>query len=363
MYHSVMKDIFAISKKYPYIRGHDFQLPHQGVNGMASKMVFKTLGNSDITVSSIGLGCMGLSEFYGKPVSQETADSLIRHALDCGVNFFDTADMYGSGHNEQLLSHALKGRREEAVLATKFGIVRDSGEYARTVCGKPEYVRQACEESLQRLGTEYIDLYYVHRIDVETPIEDTVGEMSRLVEEGKIRAIGLSEASPETLRRAHAVHPVSALQSEYSMFTRDPEENILAMTRELGVSFVAYSPICRGLLGLLKPVKNEDDFRQMLPRFQGEAYEANRQIALKLDELAQSKGCSLAQLSIAWVMAQSDNVIPIPGTTKVRNLTSNIDTIDVSLSESDMAAIDEILAVTNVQGDRYTNEGMKGVSV
>lgn len=330
---------------------------------MTSTMTFKNLGNSDIQVSSLGLGCMGLSEFYGESASQETADRLIAHALDNGVNFFDTADMYGSGHNEQLIAHALRGRREEAVIATKFGIVREKGEYARTVSGKPEYVRKACLESLRRLKTDYIDLYYIHRIDVDTPIEDTVGEMSRLVEEGKIRAIGLSEASPETLRRAHAVHPVSALQSEYSMFTRDPEQDVLGVTQELGVSFVAYSPICRGLLGLLKPTAEKDDFRQMLPRFQGDAYEKNREVAMKLNDIALSKGCSLAQLSIAWVMAQSENVIPIPGTTKVKNLASNLGAVNVSLSESEMQKIENVLAVHTVEGARYTEEGMKGVKV
>lgn len=330
---------------------------------MTINMTSKKLGNSNIAVSNIGLGCMGLSEFYGKPVLPQTADNLIGHALDHGVNFFDTADMYGSGHNEQLLAHALKGRREQAVIATKFGIVRNAGEYSRTVCGKPEYVREACHKSLRRLGTSYIDLYYIHRIDTETPIEDTVGEMSRLVEEGKIRAIGLSEASSETLRKAHSVHPVSALQSEYSMFTRDPEQNVLNVTKELGVSFVAYSPICRGLLGLLKLTNEKDDFRQKLPRFQGDAYEKNRTIAMKLDKIAQSKGCNLAQLSISWVMAQSENVIPIPGTTKIQNLTSNLGAMNVLLNKKDMLAIENILTAQDIQGDRYTEEGMTGVSV
>lgn len=330
---------------------------------MTSTMTFKNLGNSGIQVSSLGLGCMGLSEFYGESASQETADSLIAHALDNGVNFFDTADMYGSGHNEQLLAHALRGRRDKAVIATKFGIVREKGEYARTVSGKPEYVRKACLDSLRRLKTDYIDLYYIHRIDVNTPIEDTVGEMSRLVEEGKVRAIGLSEASVATLRRAHAVHPVSALQSEYSMFTRDPEQDVLGVTQEIGTSFVAYSPICRGLLGLLKPTAEKGDFRQMLPRFQGDAYEKNRNVAMKLNGIALSKGCSLAQLSIAWVMAQSENVIPIPGTTKVKNLASNLGAVNVSFSEVEMKEIEKVLAAHTVVGARYTEEGMKGVRV
>ncbi|XPV75117.1 MAG: aldo/keto reductase [Desulfovibrio sp.] len=329
---------------------------------MTSEMVFKTLGNSDIRISGIGLGCMGLSEFYGEPVTQSAADKLVHHALDSGVNFFDTADTYGLGHNEELLAHALKGRRDEAIIATKFGIVREEGAYSRSVCGKPEYVRKACHESLRRLGTDCIDLYYVHRIDTGTLIEDTVGEMARLVEEGKIRAIGLSEASEDTLRRAHAVHPVSALQSEYSMFTRDPELSMLQATQELGVSFVAYSPICRGLLGLLKPASDASDFRNKLPRFQGDAYEKNRAVALKLDAIAKEKGCTLAQLSIAWVMAQADNIIPIPGTSKIKNLSSNLGAVGVALSLEDMQQIENVFAEQGVQGERYTEEGMKGVS-
>lgn len=337
--------------------------PNKEQTHMIRKTTYGKLGNSDLEIYPMGLGCMGLSEFYGEPVSQDTADRLVGHALNTGLNFFDTADMYGSGHNERLLAHAFKGRRAEAVIATKFGIVRENGEYTRTVCGKPEYVRKACHDSLRRLETDHIDLYYIHRIDADTLIEDTIGEMSRLVEEGKIRAIGMSEASAETLRRAHAIHPVSALQSEYSMFTRDPEREMLETTRELGTTFVAYSPICRGLLGLLKPAGETGDVRQMLPRFQGEAYEQNRTIALKLNELARSKGCTLAQLSIAWVMAQSDNIVPIPGTTKISNLDSNLGALDVSLNGADMRAIEDILAAQTVQGARYTEEGMKGVNV
>ena len=330
---------------------------------MTARMDLTALGNSDIQISRLGLGCMGLSEFYGAPVSQETADRLIGRALDSGVNFFDTADMYGSGHNEQLLAHALGGRRNEAVIATKFGIVRERGEYARTVCGTPAYVRQACHESLQRLKTDWIDLYYIHRIDTDTPIEETVGEMSRLVEEGKVKAIGLSEASAETLRRAHAVHPVSALQSEYSLFTREPEKEALCVTKELGITFVAYSPISRGLLGVLQPASKADDFRQNLPRFQGEAYEQNRKIALALNAIAQTKGCSLAQLALAWVMTQSDHIVPIPGTTKPENLIANLDAANVLLSEGDLQKIEDVFAENNVAGARYTEEGLKGVNV
>ncbi|NDV23233.1 aldo/keto reductase [Desulfovibrio sp. JC022] len=330
---------------------------------MSGKIILKKLGNSDIKISSIGLGCMGLSEFYGEPASEKQGCKLIHHALDQGVNFFDTADMYGGGHNEKLLAKAINGRREEAVIATKFGIVREDGEYARAISGKPEYVRKACHESLRRLKTDYIDLYYIHRVDMNTPIEETIGEMSRLVEEGKIRSIGISEASAETLSRAHAVHPLSALQSEYSMLTRDPEEEILGLTRELGISFVPYSPICRGLLSNWTPSEDKTDFRNILPRFQGEAYNSNKSIAETLNRIAENKGCTLAQLSLAWVCAQGENIIPIPGTTKIKNLDSNIGAAQIDLDKDDLAAIEKILAANKVQGNRYTDEGMKGVNV
>ncbi|WP_320007333.1 aldo/keto reductase [Maridesulfovibrio sp.] len=330
---------------------------------MSTKISMKTLGNSEIKISSIGLGCMGLSEFYGEATSDKQGCELILHALDNGINFFDTADMYGNGHNEKLLAKGLKGRREEAVIATKFGIVREKGEYARTISGKPEYVRKACHDSLRRLGTDYIDLYYIHRVDGDTPIEDTIGEMSRLADEGKIRAIGISEASAETLRKAHAVHPLSALQSEYSMLTRDPEGEILGLTRELGISFVPYSPICRGLLSNWKPSSDNDDLRNNLPRFQGDSYTRNKSIADKLAVIATNKGCSLAQLSLAWVCAQRDNIIPIPGTTKIKNLDSNIAAASITLSAEELADIEKILSTNKVRGNRYTEEGMKGVNV
>jgi len=330
---------------------------------MSEIIRLKTLGNSDIKISSIGLGCMGLSEFYGEPTSEEQGCKLIRHALDNGVNFFDTADMYGNGHNEKLLAKSLKGRREEAVIATKFGIVREEGKYARNISGKPEYVRKACHDSLRRLDTDYIDLYYIHRVDTDTPIEETIGEMSRLVEEGKVRAIGISEASAETLRKAHAVHSISALQSEYSMLTRDPEDEILGLTRELGISFVPYSPICRGLLSNWTPSEDKTDFRNMLPRFQGESYAGNKSIADELSLIADNKGYSLAQLSLAWVCAQGDHIIPIPGTTKIRNLDSNIAAAEIILNKIEISAIEEILAASEVMGNRYTDEGMKGVDV
>ena len=330
---------------------------------MTDTLNFKTLGNSSIKISRIGLGCMGLSEFYGQPASENEASKLIHHALDHGVNFFDTADTYGGGHNENLLAAALKEKRDQAVIATKFGIVREGNEYSREICGKPEYVRKSCHDSLRRLGIDCIDLYYIHRIDVNTPIEETIGEMSRLVEEGKIKTIGLCEASAATLRKAHAVHPVSALQSEYSMLTRDPEEEMLPLTKELGITFVPYSPICRGLLSASKISENDPkDIRKFLPRFQDGAYENNKNIATQLSTVAERKKCSLAQLSLAWVLAQGDNIVPIPGTTKIKNLDSNINAKQVELNRTDLAEIESILNQNDVTGARYTAEGMKGVS-
>lgn len=331
---------------------------------MSNKILkYKTLGKTDIRVSALGLGCMGLSEFYGKASSKEDAAELISYALDNGLNFFDTADTYGHGHNEELLAYALKGRRDQAVIATKFGIVRKKGEYSRSVNGRPEYVRSSCLGSLKRLGIDCIDLYYIHRVDTSTPIEDTIGEMSRLVEEGKIRAIGISEASAETLRRANAVHPVSALQSEYSMFTRDPEQEMLAVTKELGVTFVPYSPICRGILSSSVPdTQDAADVRSALPRFKDEAYKKNLSIAEQLGKIAEAKKCSLAQLSLAWVMAQADNIVPIPGTTKVKHLESNIGAAEVEFSTDELKDIESILSVNSVAGERYTEEGMKGVN-
>ena len=327
-------------------------------------MKYKILGNSNIKVSALGLGCMGLSEFYGKPIAKEEGCQLIQHALDLGINFFDTADMYGSGHNEELLATALTGNRENAVIATKFGIVREKGEYARTISGKPEYVRSACHESLRRLQTDYIDLYYIHRVDSEIPIEDTIGAMAQLVDEGKVRTIGISEASAATIRKAHAVHPLTAVQSEYSMLTRDPEDEILPLTTELGITFVPYSPICRGLLSThTVNGTNVEDFRNFLPRFQGAAYQNNKEIVEQLSQIAKRKDCSLAQLSLAWVMAQGDNIVPIPGTSKMKNLESNADAVNVSLNQEDLQELSTLLNSIKVTGERYTVEGMKGVNV
>lgn len=331
---------------------------------MNQVMHYRMLGNCEIEVSAVGLGCMGLSEFYGPAIRTEDGVKLIHHALDLGINFFDTADMYGSGHNEELVAKALPGKRDQAVLATKFGIVRNKGEYARTINGKPEYVRSACHESLKRLQTDYIDLYYIHRVDTATPIEETIGEMAKLVAEGKVRAIGISEPSVQTIRRAHAVYPLTAVQTEYSMLTRDPEKEILPLTRELGISFVPYSPICRGLLsGQTINANDSADFRNALPRFQGSAYQNNKEIAERLATIAQRKGASVAQLSLAWVMAQGGNIVPIPGTTKKKNLEANAAAVHLDLNSSDLNSIDEILHSVQVEGERYTAEGMKGVNV
>lgn len=330
---------------------------------MKAQMKFKKLGLTDIEVSALGLGCMGLSEFYGKASSKDQAAELVAYALDNGVNFFDTADTYGHGHNEELLAYSLKGRRDQAVIATKFGIVRKKGQYSRVINGRPEYVRESCHESLKRLKTDYIDLYYIHRVDMDTPIEDTVGELSRLVEEGKVRAIGISEASNETLKKAHAVHPISALQTEYSMFTRDPEKEMLPLTEELGITFVPYSPICRGLLSPDAPsCEDESDVRKNLPRFSGEAYKNNIRIADELNRIAERKHCGLAQLSLAWVMSQADNIVPIPGTTKVRHLESNIGAVNIELSADDLSEIESVLNSNTIAGERYTEEGMKGLN-
>ena len=331
---------------------------------MTGNIAYKQLGNSDIMISELGLGCMGLSEFYGKPLSEKEGACLIHHALELGVNFFDSADMYGSGQNEQLLASALQRRRDKAVIATKFGIVRKANQYSREICGKPEYVRSSCHESLRRLKTDYIDLYYIHRVDGSTPIEDTIGEMARLVSEGKVKGIGISEPSASTVRKAHAEYPLSAVQSEYSMLTRDPEVEMLSLIQELDITFVPYSPICRGILSAGGHKKDDPrDVRKNLPRFQGEAYENNRKISRELSRIASTKGCSLAQLSLAWVMAQGDHIVPIPGTTRLENLEANVRAAQVELTSDDLTFIREVLDNHAVQGERYTTEGMKGVNV
>jgi aryl-alcohol dehydrogenase-like predicted oxidoreductase len=308
-----------------------------------------------LEVSAIGLGCMGMSEFYGRG-DEEEALATIRRALDLGIDFIDTADVYGPFTNEKLVGRAISKRRDSVVLATKFGNVRgESGEW-RGRRGDAAYVREACEASLERLGVEHIDLYYQHRVDPETPIEETVGAMAELVAEGKVRHLGLSEASPATIRRAHAVHPITALQSEYSLWTRDPEDEILPTVRELGIGFVAYSPLGRGFLsGRIQSVDDldPDDFRRRNPRFQGENFARNLELVDRVREIADEKAVTPAQLALAWVLGRSDDIVPIPGTKRVRYLEENARAVELRLSDDDLARIEEAFPKGATSGDRY----------
>ncbi|MFG6177522.1 aldo/keto reductase [Halomonas sp. THAF12] len=323
----------------------------------------RTLGK-DLTVSAMGLGCMGMSEFYG-PRHDDESRRVLARAIELGVDFLDTADMYGSHHNETLIGDFLSRQRAEVKIATKFGIVRKPGEYRRSLDNSAGYAREACEGSLRRLGVERIDLYYVHRIDPERPIEETIDGLARLVEEGKIARIGLCEVSAETLRRAHAVHPITAVQTEYSLWTRDVEQEVLPACRELGIGFVPYSPLGRGFLtGRYRNESDfeEGDFRPGLPRFAPEAMDANRRIAEAIAELAADKGCTPAQLSLAWLLAQGDDIVPIPGTKRQRYLEENVAAADLSLTPDECRRLEAATACLPVSGERYTAEGMKGVN-
>lgn len=320
----------------------------------------RRLGRSELIVSSLGLGCMGMSEFYGAADDNESI-ATIHRALDQGINFLDTADMYGVGRNEELVGRALRGRRHEAVLATKFGNVRSPEGKFLGINGRPEYVRQACDASLRRLGVETIDLYYQHRVDTAVPIEETVGAMAELVRQGKVRFLGLSEAAASTIRRASKVHPIAALQTEYSLWTRDPEAEILPTCRELGIGFVAYSPLGRGFLtGKYRSPGDfaEDDFRLTTPRFQGENLQRNLALVERIEKIAAAKKCTAAQLALAWILAQGDDIVPIAGTKHRKYVDENIGALGVTLSSQDLALINQELPSGITAGDRYRSAAM-----
>jgi aryl-alcohol dehydrogenase-like predicted oxidoreductase len=325
----------------------------------------RALGRQGLAVSALGLGCMGMSEFYGTTDEDESV-ATIHRAIELGVTFLDTADMYGPFTNEKLVGKAIEGRRDEVVLATKFGNVRGDDGSFRGVNGRPEYVREACDGSLQRLGVDHIDLYYQHRVDPDTPIEETVGAMKELVEAGKVRYLGLSEAGPETIRKAHAVHPISALQSEYSLFTRDVEDEVLPVIRELGIGFVPYSPLGRGFLtGRWRSMEDlpENDTRAgRFPRFSEENFKKNVELADRVREIAEEKGITPGQLALAWLLAQGDDIVPIPGTKRRERLEENAKAADLELTDEDLRRIEEALPKGSASGERYGEQMMRAVN-
>jgi aryl-alcohol dehydrogenase-like predicted oxidoreductase len=327
-------------------------------------MKTRKLGNQGLEVSELGLGCMGMSEFYGSGDEQE-AIATIHHALDLGVNFLDTADMYGPFTNEKLIGRAIKDRRDRVILATKFGNVRSAEGGWLGINGKPEYVRKSCDESLQRLGVDVIDLYYQHRVDLTVPIEETVGAMAELVQQGKVRYLGLSEAAPATIRRAQAIHPISALQTEYSLWSRDPEDDILPTLQELGIGFVPYSPLGRGFLtGAIASPDDfaPDDFRRRSPRFQGENFAKNLELVEQVKAIATEKGITAGQLALAWLLAQGDDIVPIPGTKRRKYLEENIGAVTVTLTAEDINRINAVAPQGIAAGDRYPAQNMSALN-
>jgi len=328
-------------------------------------MKIKSLGTQGLQASVLGLGCMGMSEFYGTTDDTESINTIHR-AIEIGISFFDTADVYGPFKNEELVGKAIKGKREKLTIATKFGILRDTkNPQLRGVNGKPEYVKSASEASLKRLDIDVIDLYYLHRVDPATPIEETVGAMAQLVKEGKVRAIGLSEVSAPTLRKAHAVYPITALQSEYSLWTRDPEDEIISTCKELGIAFVAYSPLGRGFLaGQIKQFEDlaADDYRRFSPRFQGENFQKNMDLVHTLEALATAKNCTASQLALAWVLAQGDHIFPIPGTKRIKYLEENVGALNIMLTEKELKEINDTFPKDAAVGLRYPEQAMSSVN-